>query len=429
MMAPEPKTPLAQRPWENVERMVDVDAALDRVLAQFCPLDAEELSLLDAVGRILARNVVARDDVPPFRNSAMDGYAVMSADIAAATWNTPVSLPIVAQIAAGHRTIPRLKPGQAIRIMTGAPMPTGADAVVRFEETDESHAPLVQPRKTVRISRAAAPQDNVREAGEDIARGALIACPGAELTPALLGIIAAAGEAHVAVYRRPVVGILSTGNEVVAAGCELEQGMIRDSNSVVIGALARQWGADARLLGIARDSVPELSARLSDARDVDLLVTSGGVSLGDYDFVKDVLHASGSVAIWQVRMKPGKPLAFGSIDGTPLIGLPGNPVAAAVSFFLFGRPVVRKLLGHRELAPRTVDVLTTEAIDNRGQRRHYARVLLQPQDDGPALATVVGSQGAGILSSFAGADALLVVPEHLERVEAGTRLRALLLDQ
>ena len=196
----------------------------------------------------------------------------------------------------------------------------------------------------------------------------------------------------------------------------------------MIGALARSWGADVRLIGIARDTVADLTGRLAEARDVDLIVTSGGVSLGDYDLVKDVLKSEGEIAIWQVRMKPGKPLAFGHIGRTPLLGLPGNPVAAAVSFIIFGRPAIRKMLGHRATEPRMVEVVTADGIDNRGHRRHYVRVRLEPAEGGPPLARIAGEQGAGVLSSLAAADALMIVPEEMERVQPGTRLRAILLD-
>jgi molybdopterin molybdotransferase len=205
--------------------------------------------------------------------------------------------------------------------------------------------------------------------------------------------------------------------------------MIRDSNSFVIGALARGWGADVRLIGIARDTVDELTVRLAEVKEADLIVTSGGVSLGDYDLVKDVLRSEGQVAIWQVRMKPGKPLAFGHIGSTPLLGLPGNPVAAAVSFIIFGRPAIRTMLGHRVPGPRMVEVTTADGIDNRGQRRHYVRVRLEVVDGGPPLARIAGEQGAGVLSSLAAADALMIVPEELERANPGSRLRAILLDE
>jgi molybdopterin molybdotransferase len=426
---PEPATPLAERPWEDIARMLDVDTAVAEIQAVFAPTPAIERDLHDALGLVLAADLTASHAVPPFRNSAMDGYAVLACDTTGATWERPVSLPVAAQVIAGQRDVPPLSPGEAIRIMTGAPLPLGADAVVRFEETDEPRAGRSRENASVRIYRPAAALDNVREAGEDIARGTTVAVRGRELRPADLGLIASVGGSSVVVHRRPVLGILSTGNELVASGEELTPGTIHDSNSVVLAAMARSWGAEVRLLGVARDSVADLTGRLDAARDCDLIVTSGGVSLGDYDFVKDVLRSEGEIAIWQVRMKPGKPLAFGSIGGTPLLGLPGNPVAAAVSFLVFGRPAIRTMLGHVDTAPRCVDAIATVPIDNRGQRRHYVRVRLEDSDDGPPKAHVVGEQGAGVLSSLAAADALLMVPESLARVAPGTRLRAILIDR
>jgi molybdopterin molybdotransferase len=425
---PEPITPLVERPWEDVERMLDVDSALARVLSAFSPLQPVLLPLLDAADLVLASDVIAVSDVPPFRNSAMDGYAVRAVDTLSAAWSSPAELPVTANVAAGQRDLPRLGAGEAIRIMTGAPLPVGADAVVRFEETDEASSPGQPERSRVLVYRAARPLDNVREAGEDIARGTRVACHGQVLRPADLGVIASVGEPRVQVHRRPVIGVLSTGNEVSPPGDRLQPGTIRDSNSFVLGALARSWGADVRLLGIARDSVEDLTGRLDEVSDVDLVVTSGGVSLGDYDLVKDVLKREGEVAIWQVRMKPGKPLAFGHIGTTPLLGLPGNPVAAAVSFIVFGRPAIRTMLGHSVVEPRIVEVLSADEIDNRGQRRHYVRVRLEPADNGPTVARISGEQGAGVLSSLAAANALMIVPELMERVRPGTRLQAILLD-
>jgi molybdopterin molybdotransferase len=425
---PEPQTPLSERPWEDVARMLDVDAARERILAAFSPLPPVEMPLVDACGMVLAADVVARNSVPPFRNSAMDGFAVRATDTSAATWTTPVTLRVVGHVAAGQASIPRVRAGEAARIMTGAVLPAGADAVVRFEETDERDRPAGTTADEVKVFHAAKRLDNVREAGEDIAQGAVVARTGGVLGPADLGLLASAGRATAPVHRRPVVGVLSTGNELVEPACELTPGMIRDSNAYVVAAMARCWGADVRMLGIARDTVSDVTGKLEAARRADLIVTSGGVSLGDYDLVKDVLRAEGNVAIWQVRMKPGKPLAFGHVGGTPLLGLPGNPVAAAVSFLLFGRPAIRRMLGHRDLEPATVEAVSAEPIDNRGQRRHYVRVRLEANGDGPPVARPVGEQGAGVLSSFAAADALLVLPEALERVEPGARLRAILLD-
>lgn len=425
---PEPLTPLSERPWEDVERMLDVDAALSRILSAFAPLDPVSVPLLQAASRVLASDVVARGDVPPFQNSAMDGYAVRARETSAASWTSPVRLPVVAHVAAGQGVVPDLPMGSAIRIMTGAPLPSGADAVVRFEETDEARSGGRVSRSEVQIFRPAAPLDNVREAGEDIVRGAIVARKGRRLSPADVGLLASVGQASVSVHRRPVVSILSTGNEVVAPDSELPGGGIRDSNSYVLGAMARQCGADVRLHGIAHDSVAAINDRLEEARDADLIVTSGGVSLGDFDVVKDVLRGEGDIAIWQVRMKPGKPLAFGHIGGTPLLGLPGNPVAAAVSFLVFGRPAIKRMVGEPARPSDAIDVVTAEPIDNRGQRRHYVRVRLEPRADGAPVARSVGEQGAGVLSSLAAADALLIVPESMEFVAAGTRLRAMTLD-
>lgn len=425
---PEPNTPLIERPWENVERMVDVDHALERILAVVAPLPLERVPLLQAAGRVIAETVLARDNVPPFRNSAMDGFAVRCAEVAHASWDEPARLPVASEVAAGDVAGAVLEPGTAIRIMTGAVLPDGADAVVRFEETDEAQRTGGQPASEVCVFRAPRHGDNVREAGEDITRGMEVATAGQMLTPARLGLVASVGVAEAPVHRRPVVSILSTGNEVVPPGENLPSGKIRDSNAYVLAAMAQAWGAEVRLHGIARDTVENLTSHLHDARESDLIVTSGGVSLGDFDFVKDVLSAEGEVNIWQVRMKPGKPLAFGVLGETPLLGLPGNPVAAGVSFVLFGRPAILRMLGHRDVSPPLVDAITTEAIDNRGQRRHFMRVILEPHEDGVARARAAGEQGAGVLSSLAAANALLVVPESLEHVRAGARLQAIRLD-
>ncbi|MDP9364102.1 MAG: molybdopterin molybdotransferase MoeA [Chloroflexota bacterium] len=429
---PEPNTPLAERPWEDVERMVGVDEALARVLDAVAPLPTEEVPLLDALGLTLAESVVAEADVPPFRNSAMDGYAVRAGDTAGAAFDRPIRLRVVGQIAAGQPVELALDAGTAARIMTGASVPTGADAVVRFEETDEGSdgraGPKESRRGTVAIHRAAKPGDNVREAGEDLRAGTTVLASGTRLRPAEIGLLAATNRATAPVHRRPRVAILSTGDEVVDVGPPLRPGQIRNSNGSTLAAMVRQWGAVPVPLGIARDTVEDLSEKLAAARDADLIVTSGGVSLGDFDLVKDVLRAEGEVAIWQVRMKPGKPLAFGRVGGRPLLGLPGNPVAAAVSFFLFGRPAILKMLGRRDLTAPAVEATLLEPLDNRGQRRHYVRARLERRSDGTLTVRTAGEQGAGVLSSLGRANGLLVVPESLERAEPGMRLPVLLLD-
>ncbi len=429
---PEPETPLRERPWENVERMLGVDDALERVLSAFVPLDPVEVPLLAALGMVLTEPVVAGEDVPPFRNSAMDGYAVRAVDTLGASAEHPIRLQIAGETPAGSSRRLTVAPGCAVRIMTGAAMPDGADAVVRFEETDEPVRPVVggpnrERPATVGVTRPAKPWDNVRPAGEDVRRGAHVLPAGARLRPPEIGLLAALNRPMVTVHRRPRVAILSTGDEVVDLGPPLGRGQIRNSNSYTLAAMVQRLGGEASLLGVARDSVGALRAKLAEGWNADLIVTSGGVSLGDYDVVKDVLQAEGEIAIWQVRMKPGKPLAFGHVRGTPLLGLPGNPVAAAVSFEQFGRPAMLTMLGRRDVAIPTVEATVAERLDNRGQRRHFVRVALERDGTG-YLARSAGEQGAGVLTSLVHADGLLVVPEHLELVEPGTRLPVQMID-
>ena len=429
---PEPDTPLAERPWEDVDRMVTVETALARVLAAFAPLPAARVPLLDALGLVLAEDVVAGVDVPPFRNSAMDGYAVRAVDTAGATDRDPVVLRLVGDLAAGAAPGDALAPGTAIRIMTGAAMPDGADAVVRFEETDETaYGPeraARAPRSTIGIRRPAKPWDNVRPAGEDIRRGKIALRRGCLLRPPELGLLASLNAVEVAVHRRPVVAILSTGDEVVDPGADLQPGQIRNSNSFTLAAMVKRFGGVPLMLGIARDRLDDLQERLAAGRHADLIVSSGGVSLGDYDMVKDVLHRQGQIEIWQVRMKPGKPLAFGTIGGTPILGLPGNPVAAAVSFEVFGRPAMMTMLGRSEHRAPTIQATLTERLDNRGQRRHFVRARAEQGDDGSWTVRTAGEQGAGVLTSLVAANGLLVVPEELERVEPGAVLTVRMLD-
>jgi molybdopterin molybdotransferase len=428
---PEPETPLSERPWEDVERMIDVDQAREIILAAFAPLDIVNLPLRDGLGLVLAQDVVAQEAIPPFINSAMDGYAVKSADTAGASVEEPVRLQVVADLAAGSVPECSVEKGTAIRIMTGAPLPPGADAVVRFEETDEppyggKHAK--QRPAHVCVHRPAKPMDNVRPAGEDVEAGTTIFTKGTRLRPAEIGMLASLNMETVAVHRRPRVGILSTGNEVVDLGPALKPGQIRNSNSYTLATMVTKYGGEPVLLGVARDTVGDLTERLSNDQKLDMIVTSGGVSLGDYDMVKDVLRAKGEIAIWQVRMKPGKPLAFGLLDETPLLGLPGNPVAAAVSFEQFGRAVVFKMLGRRDFEIPTVEATLTERIDNRGHRRHYVRARVEGDFDRGFTVRTAGEQGAGVLSSLSRANGLLIVPEELEEAEPGIRLRVQMID-
>lgn len=407
-----------ERAWNNPDQMIGVDDALERVLARFSPLEAVATPIIDALGMVVSRDIVSAVDVPPFRNSAMDGYALRSIDTAGA----PVNLRIVAAVAAGSVSTRGVGSGEAIRVMTGAPVPAGADAVARFEETDEDPRPGAGRHTTIGISRVIGPAENVREAGEDIRAGQVAMPSGTRVGPADVGILASLNVPAVSVHRRPRVAILSTGNEVVDLGPELRPGQIRNSNTYTVAALVRQAGGEPVLLGIARDSIDDLRAKLLTDVPPDLFITSGGVSVGDYDVVKDVLRSRGSIDIWQVRMKPGKPLAFGAIDGVPLLGLPGNPVAAFVSFLQFARPAIRRMLGFQEVCLPEADAVVTERLTNPGRRRHYIRGVAERTPDGLNVRST-GGQGSAILSSASRANCFLVVPETVDRVAPGDTLR------
>jgi molybdopterin molybdotransferase len=375
-------------------------------------LPAEEVSLADVLGRVLAADVVADEDIPPFRNSAMDGYAVRAEDLRGASQGTPVWLRVVGHGPAGYPASGTVTDGTAIRIMTGAPLPPGANTVVRFEETNNR-------TDVVAIHSEQRAWVNVREAGEDVRAGEMVLRAGCALRPAEIGVLASLGRAAVGVHRRPRIAILSTGDEVAALGEPVRPGQIRDSNSHTLAALVRRYGGEPQVLGVARDTVGELTAALHAAREADLILTSGGVSVGDYDMVKDVLRAEGRIDIWQVRMKPGRPLAFGYLGDRPFLGLPGNPVAAYVSFEVFARPVILCQSGHATWHKPTIRARLAEAIDNRGGRQHYLRALVTPGPDTP-IVRPTGEQGSGVLTALVRANALLVVPDGIEHLSEGS---------
>lgn len=408
--------------------MIDVDSARERILAAFAPLGIEHVALDAALGAVLAVDVVAESNVPAFPNAAMDGFAVRAADTAGATPEQPARLLVVAEAAAGYLCATAVTPGTAIRIMTGAPIPTGADAVVRFEETDERiDAVRRGPGETVAIGRAAAAGEHLRPAGEDIQAGQIVLPAGARIRPAMIGVLATLNHTEIAVHRRPRVGVLATGDELVDPGEPLGAGQIRNSNAPMIVAMVRRCGGEPVSLGIARDNEADLRERLSRVDDLDLLLTTGGVSVGDYDLVKRVLQAEGRIDLWNVRIKPGKPLAFGWLGATPVLGLPGNPVAAAVAFEQFARPAIRKMLGARSLEIPTVMARFSGHVENRGARRNYLRVVVDTGPDG-FVARCVGGQGSGVLSTLAKCNGLLVIHEDIAVVIEGDVLPVQMLD-
>ncbi len=403
-----------------------VEEARQAMLDHFSPLMTERVPLIESLNRTLAEDMRADLDVPPFANSAMDGYAVRAVDLQ--NGDGPIVLEIVGEVPAGGIANRPVIAGTAMRIMTGAPVPDGADTIVPFEETDEGRAQALRPRGQVRIYSRPQHGANVRAAGEDLRYGEVVVPARTAVTPAVVGVLASVGSAMVPVFRRPRVAILATGDELVEVDQQPGPGQIRNSNGYANAAQVLAAGGEALQLPIARDTEPELRARLEAALawKADLFLTSGGVSVGDYDVVKRVLQSMGEMEFWRVKMKPGKPIAFGHVGGVPLLGLPGNPVSAMVCFELFGRPALLKMQGRTALLRPTVPAIFEGRLHDRADRRQYVRVRVARRG-GEFLARLTGEQGSGVLSSMVHADGLMIVPEGMTEVAPGTRLDVLML--
>ncbi len=402
-----------------------VAEALERVLASVDVLPMEPVALPQALGRVLAQPVQAQDSLPPFANSSMDGYAVRAADVA----SVPVSLRVVADVAAGSVSAERVTAGTAARIMTGAPMPEGADAVIPVEDTNEAWRDRSRPMPdTIEIRRSVQAGDYVRHIGEDVQAGQEVLPAGHLLRPQEIGVLASLGVAQVPVIRQPRVGILATGDELVGVEQPLTPGKIRNSNGYAQAAQVRALGAEPVELGVAGDTEADVRAKLQAGLDagVDLFISSAGVSVGAYDVVKAVLEAEGNMGFWRVRMRPGKPLAHGTYQGVAYLGLPGNPVSAMVSFERFARAAILKMAGHTQLNRPEVAVTLLESLTSDG-RESYLRVVVH-RDGDRYVAMTTGNQGSHILTSLVQANALMIVPEGVTEIEAGTELRALMID-
>lgn len=409
---------------------ISVTDALSIILAHAAPLQAESIALDDALGRTLAGDIVSPIDHPPWDNSAMDGFAVRAADVRGATAHKPVLLRVTEEVPAGGFAAGSVGPGEAIRIMTGAPMPAGADCVVRIEHTE----PLDDGR--VRIVDGSDAGRNVRPQAEDVAAGERLFESGRTLRPGEIGVLASIGCARVPVHRRPRVALLATGDELTGIdgfGEVLAGRRIVNSNTHALSASARGCGAVPVDLGIARDDLDDVCERVRSGLDCDILVTTAGASVGDHDVVKDALEAMGlRVAFWRVTMRPGSPVSYGTLerDGAPplpVFGLPGNPVSALVTFEVLVRPALRRMLGRTDVHPRTLTVRAGERMKSTPVLTHYLRVRLAAGKDGVPVATLTGGQGSGILTSVARADALLVVPLGRAVIEPGEPATALLL--
>ena len=401
--------------------MIQVREALDKILSQIQFKGVEKIPLDQALGRVLAEDVVSRVNNPPLDNSAMDGYALIAQDIQSATPENPVKLEVVEEIAAGYTAKGTLKPGQTMRIMTGAPIPPGADAVLMQEDTQkDGNSILCMDRADV--------EENIRRAGEDVKIGEGVLKKGTTLSPAHIGMMAVVGRSQIAVSQRPTVSILSTGDEILELD-ETPQGpQIFNSNGHMLAAQIKSAGGIPLYLGIAKDTEKDLMEKFEWALKADIVVSSGGVSVGDYDLVKSSLQKMGQdMLFWKVAMKPGKPLAFGRIGKIPIFGLPGNPVSSFVSFEQFVRPSLRKVLGCSDLSHKTVQAKLTRTIHKKPGRLHFLSSIVS-WTDGEYTVTPAGEQGSGILKSAANANSLLIFPLEADEIKQGQEVAVQLLE-
>jgi len=402
--------------------MIRVSEARKIILENVGLVGKEVVSLDECLFRVLAEPISARRDVPPQDNSAMDGFALTSKATEGASDGTPVSLPVVRTIKAGDLAGSPILEIEAVRIMTGAPVPGGVDTVVRVEDTYVEAENLFLTKPVTKDA-------NIRRAGEDIMAFDEILPEGRPLRPADLGLVASQGIAQLKVYRRPEVAILATGDEVVSLGEIPHEAQIYSSNSHALTALVRECGAIPRQLGIAHDDPEHLAAMIEEGLQSDVLVTTGGISMGDYDYLKDVFgHVGVEVLFWKVAQKPGKPMTFGVRHGKAVFALPGNPVSATLSFELYVRPALRKMMGHSRLFRPTVWAVLDQDIKKKAGRRNFIRGIVERKEDGVLYAHTTGEQGSGILRSMSEANGIIVLSEDAEGAKAGEKVEVYLID-
>jgi molybdopterin molybdotransferase len=404
-----------------VSNMISFDEALKIVLDSVSVCGRIELPLLDALTHVAAEDVVSTERIPPFNNSAMDGYAVRADDTAGASEAKPAKLRVLMDIPAGDYTERPIGPGEAMRIMTGAAVPPGADTVVQVELTASG------PDGTVKILQEHPKNKNIRLAGEDIDIGHKVLAAGDEVTPAKLGLLASIGRANLRVYRKPRVAVLATGDELVNPGEPLKPGKIRSSNSYTMIAQTRTCGAEAVYLGIARDTKEDVRRHLEQGLSADMIISSGGVSVGDYDYVKDALEELGiEFKFTKVAIKPGKPTVFGLLRGKPVFGLPGNPVSSMVIFEEFVRPALLKMMGKRKLHRSVVEAVLEEDLKKNPERMHLVRGIVR-QDEKGYRVTTTGPQGSGILVSMDLANAIVLIPKGAGPMKKGDHVQVQLI--
>jgi molybdopterin molybdotransferase len=396
--------------------MQSVSEALERILTVFSPVESQTVSLIHAAGRVLARNIAAEKDLPLFDNSSVDGFALHTTDFAC-----PRTLEVVADIRAGEISETPILPGQSARIMTGAPLPPGTETVVMVEDTDfKLGTPGTPAPQTVTIYKSVRTGENIRRRGEDLHSGDEVLSAGMRLRAQEIGLLAMLGVAEVPVYRQPRLALLSSGNELMPVETPLTPGKIHESNSYTLAALAESMGVDLIRLGIATDTEADVRSRLQRAVDVkvDVIVSSAGVSVGSFDYVKSVIEEDGELDFWKVNMRPGKPLAFGRYHSVPFFGLPGNPVSAFIGFEVFVRPALEKLSG-LDIRPRPRQMASlAESLESDGRESYLRAIIIQ--ENGRLVARLTGHQGSGNIFSLVRANALLIVPSGVKSLPANS---------
>jgi molybdopterin molybdotransferase len=402
--------------------MITVAEALDKILSQIHPLGFEKVSLLDALGRVIGEDIYAQRNIPPLDNSGMDGYALRSEDVREACKELPVRLEVIEDLPAGFVSTKKVEKGKAIRIMTGAPIPKGANTVIPVEETKRGDG-------FVLVLKAVSLGENIRRSGEDVRKGDCVVSQGDLIRPAEVGMIASLGRSFISVYQRPLIAILCTGDELVDVDGGVNEVKIISSNSYTLASQVKDCGAIPLQLGIAQDRREEIEEKLRQGIRADVVISSAGVSVGDYDFVKEVMKKLGmEMLFWKVAMRPGHPLAFGTIGSKPVFGLPGNPVSSMISFEQFVRPSLLKMMGHRQLFRPVIEAVLKEEFKKAIGRRFFIRGSVS-LEKGQYVVTTTGEQGSGILRSMVKANGLIVIPEDQEIVRAGERVKVQLLDR
>ena len=401
--------------------MIRVEEALNHILNSISPLDLEKTDILNALGRVIGEDIYAGRNIPPKDNSAMDGYALKSEDTKGASVDTPVIVETIEDIPAGYLSQKTVGSGQAARIMTGAYVPEGADTVVKVEDTerDGNH---------VRIFVESPRGENIRYSGEDVKEGDLVISKGKIVGPAEVGMLASLGRSFIKVYQKPLVAIIATGDEIADIDEGTSGEKIISSNSYSLHAQVRECGALPLQTGIAKDRKESLIAAFRAAQRADVIISSGGVSVGDYDFVKDVMEQMGTnIEFWQVAQRPGKPLAFGTMEGKLVFGLPGNPVSSMITFEEYVRPALLKMMGREEIFRRTITAILTEDIKKKGGLKHFIRALVKKEGKRFTVSTT-GEQGSGILTSMVLANGIIVLPEDMTLVKKGEEVAVQLID-